>query len=59
VPFLGVEVGPARYLVTTRISSLLPDDATAVRLDQLDPDQAGTVPAAACRTCPPTRWVGC
>jgi hypothetical protein len=42
-PFLDVDAGQARYLVTTRIASLLPDDATAVRLDQLDPDQARAV----------------
>ncbi len=42
-PFVDVDSRPARYLITTRIASLLPDEATAIRLDQLDPDQARTV----------------
>jgi WD40 repeat protein len=42
-PFLDHQIGAARYLITTRISTLLPDDAILIKLDQLDAEQSRQV----------------
>lgn len=41
-PFLNGPAGSARFLVTTRIPGLLPDDAVTVEVGPLDPAQART-----------------
>jgi hypothetical protein len=51
-PFLDLDAGRARFLVTTRVTSVLPPAAIAVSVDQLDNAQSSKVLLAGLPTLP-------